>query len=100
MDEQVVNNEAESRYELRKGDDVAVADYVRRGNEIVFTHTFVPKHLEGRGIASEVAKFALDDVRKKGLQVEPRCPFIADYIRKNPAYQDLLVNEASTLPSR
>jgi uncharacterized protein len=86
----VVDNAAASRFEQRIGDDLAIAEYTRKGDVIVFTHTLVPEHLEGRGIASGIAKVALDQARAEGLKVDPRCPFFADYIEKNPGYRDLL----------
>ena len=38
----VENNSAESRFEVRVDEYLAVIDYYREGNEIVFTHTGVP----------------------------------------------------------
>ena len=87
-----------SRYEARlppnaDGDGapaVAFAAYLRHGGEIVFTHTEVPPALEGRGVASALARAALDDARRKGLAVIPRCPFVAAFIRRHPEYRDLV----------
>jgi uncharacterized protein len=90
QEQPVVDNTAESRFEQRIGDDIAIAEYKRRGDVIVFTHTLVPPHLEGRGIASGIAKFALDQARAQGLKVDPRCRFFAGYIERNPGYKDLL----------
>src|ERR671938_624989 len=73
------------RYEARVAGaaDVAVANYRRREDAIVFTHTEVPPALEGRGIAGALARYALDDARRQGLAVLPQCPFIASYIRRH-----------------
>ena len=90
QEQPVVDNTAAGRFEQRIGDDVAIAEYKRSGEVITFTHTLVPEHLEGRGIASGIAKAALDQARAQGLKVDPRCPFFADYIQKNPEYRDLL----------
>ena len=80
------------RYEGRVADaaDVAAAYYHRRGNAIVLTHTEVPPALEGRGIGGALARYALDDARRRGLAVRPQCPFIASYIRRHPEYLDLV----------
>jgi predicted GNAT family acetyltransferase len=90
VSDRVVDNAEKSQFELRIGDDVALAAYRKRGDQIVFTHTEVPKHLEGHGVGAELAKAALDSARAQGLRVVPRCPFIDAYIKRHPEYQDLL----------
>ncbi len=45
-------------------------------------------------MGSQIAKFALDDVRRRGLEVDPRCSFIADYVRRHPDAYLQLVAEA------
>jgi predicted GNAT family acetyltransferase len=58
---------------------------------VVFTHTEVDPAYEGRGIGSAMARFALDDVRRDGdRRVLPLCPFIKDWIGRNPDYLDLV----------
>jgi uncharacterized protein len=86
----VTDNTKESRFEIKLGDEMAIAEYVKKDGVISFTHTLVPEHLRGKGTASQLAKFALDKAKAEGLKVDPRCPFFADYIRKNPEYQPLL----------
>ncbi|MDB4917944.1 MAG: acetyltransferase [Gemmatimonadetes bacterium] len=86
----VINNEPASRYEIHIGDEVAFAQYKMRGDVIVFTHTEVPKHLEGQGLAGRLAAKALDDAREHHLKVVPRCPYFATYIQRHPQYADLV----------
>ena len=69
--------------------------YDRDGDRIVFTHTLVPASLEGRGIASVLARTALDDARSRHLRVVPLCPFVRDYIERHPEYQELVTAHAS-----
>lgn len=85
----VSDDPAGSCYEARLGDGVAgVAYYRLDGDTIVFTHTEV--QLEGQGIGSALVRSALDDCRARGLTVVARCPFVASYIERHPAYADLL----------
>jgi predicted GNAT family acetyltransferase/glutaredoxin len=80
-----------SRYELRlDGRLVGLAAYRRRDNRIAFTHTEVDEALEGRGLGSRLAAAALDDARRRGLEVVPLCPFVAHYIDRHPEYARLL----------
>ncbi len=66
------------------------ADYRLRAGRVVFTHTEIDPAFEGRGVGSDLAQQALDDVRAKGLKVVPLCPFIKDWIERHPDYQELV----------
>lgn len=92
MDDVALTDNTDShRYELRDGDTVAAyAEYNLLQGAVMFTHTEVLSAYEGRGFGSKLASFALDDVRGRGLQVIPVCPFIAAHIRRHPEYLDLV----------
>ena len=90
-DVEVTLNQAEQRYEARVGDELAGSAYFETDDElVVFTHTEVDDAFEGQGVGSSLARFALDDVRAKGLKVVPRCPFIKGWIDRHEGYQDLV----------
>ena len=86
----VRDNPAQQRYELDIDGHTAVAYYTLAPGVITFTHTEVPPALGGRGVGSQLARGALDDVRARGLKVVARCEFLASYIAKHPEYGDLL----------
>lgn len=87
----VQDNPAKGRYEALVGDELAgFAAYDRTGELVVFTHTEVEPAYEGKGIGGRLASAALDDVRAHGRSVIAKCPFIAEYIQRHPAYTDLL----------
>ena len=86
----VKNNEDEQQYEVKIEEHTAMLAYEREGDSITFLHTEVPPALEGHGIASKLAKAALEDARTQGLSVVPLCPFVASYIRRHPEYLSLL----------
>ena len=84
-----------SQYELRLGDRrIGVAAYHRRqnSNRIAFVHTEVDPACEGRGFGGKLVAAALEDVRRKGLEVVPLCPFIAHYMASHPEVHDLLAS--------
>ncbi len=95
-DIRVVDDPGAARYQaLLDGEVAGYAVYERQGNVVVFLHTEVEPDFEGRGVGSRLAAGALDDVRARGLAVVPRCPFIAAYIERHPAYGDLVVSGGS-----
>lgn len=82
----------ESRYELLVDGRLAgFAQYHLNGQRITMYHTEVEPEYEGRGLGDELARAALDDVRRRGFVLIPICPFIAAYIRRHPdEYLDLV----------
>jgi uncharacterized protein len=79
------------RYVLTVDGAIAgVSVYGLHGDVIRFIHTQVDRAFGGRGLGTRLARFALDDARRRGLRVIADCPFIARFIRMHPAYQDLL----------
>ena len=92
-DAEVVDAPEASRYELRLGGKlVGLAAYRRREGRIAFTHTEVDESCEGRGFGARLARFALEDARRQGLEVVPLCPFIAHYIERHPEYEQLVAS--------
>jgi hypothetical protein len=89
MDE-VRNNRGESRFELEREGETAIAEYRLSEGRLVFTHTVVPEAIEGRGVGSALIKGALDQVRGEGLKVVPACAFVKAYIDRHEEYRDLL----------
>jgi len=88
----VRNNPPLSRYELDVDGHVASAYYKLEPGVITFTHTEVPQELSGRGIGTQLARGALEDVRASGgLKVVAKCPFISAFMGKNPEFNDLLL---------
>ena len=87
---EVKHNEAARRYEAEVEGQLAVVDYWQRDGRLTLTHTGVPTPLEGRGIGSALVKAVLDDVRARGLEVVPECPFVSAYIRRHQEYLPLV----------
>ena len=88
----VVHEPENSRYVLKRGDQVLGATFYTPGphGEIVFTHTEVDQDLQERGLGSQLIRGALDDVRTStDARVVATCPFVRAFLRLHPEYQDL-----------
>jgi len=86
----VTHNVAENRYEATVAGKICVAEYVRNNDRMIFTHTFVPAELRGRGIAEKIVRAALADARAQKLKVTPACSYVARFIDRHPEYRELI----------
>jgi len=86
----VSHNVAEKRFETQINGELAVAEYQLEGDRMVFTHTFVPPSLRGRGLAEKLVRPALDLARDERRRVVPACSFVAAYIQRHSEYQSLV----------
>jgi hypothetical protein len=80
----------ECRFELPVEGVVARVDYAWDGDAVIFTHTFVPPQLRGRGIAEQLVRGALAWAESEKHSVVPVCSYVDVFIRRNPEYQPLL----------
>ena len=80
------------RYEARLDGDLAgVLEYVVKRERIALIHTEVEPRHEGKGIAAALARFALDDARRRGLRVIASCPYVQGYLARHPEDLDIVV---------
>jgi uncharacterized protein len=91
VDTTVVDNPGESRFELRVGGAVAgFAAYRAEHEEHVFTHTEIDPAYEGKGLGSVLVRGALDEMRARGRNVLPVCPFVRRFVGRHPDYLELV----------
>jgi predicted GNAT family acetyltransferase len=87
----VTDRANELRFEIDVDGEVAgFIMYRREPGVIEMVHTDVDPKWEGKGVGGALVQGALDDVRAHGLKVRPYCPFVAAYIQRHSAYQDLV----------
>jgi predicted GNAT family acetyltransferase len=83
-------NESQGRFEVSMDGKTAFTAFRREPGEIVFTHTEVPKELEGHGIGGKLASAGLSYAKEHQLEVVPLCPFVTSYIQRHQEYVDLV----------
>jgi uncharacterized protein len=86
----VQHNAAEHRFEAAVAGHLSVADYRQENGRMVFTHTFVPPELRGRGIAEKLVRAGLQHARAQGLRVVPACSYVDIFIQRHAEFQDLV----------
>jgi predicted GNAT family acetyltransferase len=80
------------RFEIERDGHTAYLEYSLVAKVLQLIHSEVPPQLRGQGLASELAKSALDWARENGLKVDVICPSVAAYIEKHPEYRDLVLH--------
>jgi predicted GNAT family acetyltransferase len=86
----VRHNVAECRFETTVDGFISVAEYALEAEALVFTHTFVPSELRGRGIAEKLVRTALEWARHQQRRIVPACSYVAVFVQRNPEFQSLL----------
>jgi len=87
----LTDNLEASRYEMHvHGELAGFVDYRLRGEVISLVHTEIEPPFRSAHLATHLARFSLDDARKRGLAVLPSCPYISSWIKKHPDYTDLV----------
>jgi uncharacterized protein len=79
------------RFELERDGQVAYLEYTVAGDVLELLHSEIPQPLRGTGIASTLAKTALDWARDRHMRVDVVCPFVAAYLSSHPEYSDLVM---------
>jgi predicted GNAT family acetyltransferase len=87
----VTDHPGRNRYEIALNDHVAFLEYRRRKDHVVLVHTEVPVALRNRGLGGMLAKHALDDARRAGLNVIVKCPFVTTWLQRHKAYDDIVI---------
>lgn len=87
MKTNIIHNKALNRFEIAKDGLTAIIEYRIEDGRMIFPHTYVPTELEGQGIASALAKAALNYALENQLKIVPLCSFVRVYIQRHPEYQ-------------
>lgn len=85
----VTHNEAASRFEARIEGQLARADYRLMDGVMHIYHTETPVQFEGRGVAAQVVRAAMEHARAHGLKVRPACSYVRTFMARYPQYEDL-----------
>lgn len=87
---EVRDNPQRSRYEISvDGEVIGFVEYTRKDDVVTLTHTEVGEERRERGVASQLVREALDDVRARKLGLDAQCEFVKRFVERNPEYADL-----------
>lgn len=88
---EVKQNEKERKFyanvEGHEGHE-AVIEYAKMDDVYNLVHTFVPEELRGKGVAGELVRGTLDEIKRQGARFLPTCPYVQAFVKKHPEYQE------------
>lgn len=86
----VRDNVEQHRYEILIGGELAgYLSYRTSDERMLITSTQVfPEH-RGHGLAGELVRHALDDVRRRGQSMLTTCWYVKEWVAAHPDYRDL-----------
>lgn len=83
MKSKVTHDEATGRFEIQTEGNIAYLTYVISGKILDIIHTFVPKELRGRGIASSLVEAAYRFSLEEGYSCQASCPYARIWLNEN-----------------
>jgi hypothetical protein len=96
VEPRIVDAATAHRYEARDDGELAgFIEYVLKRDRIALIHTEVLPAYQGLGIGQRLARFALDDARRRGLRVIASCPYVRSYVERHPETRDIVVGMRS-----
>jgi predicted GNAT family acetyltransferase len=102
----IVNDVEHHRFAVVDGGNASADDvegelvYRLDGDRLILIHTGVDESLQGRGLAAQLVKAALDYARPSGLTIVPWCPYARHWLREHPdAAGDIRVDWDTPRPS-
>lgn len=72
------------RFECQISGHLAFVEYNLQRHLVTITKTFVPKELEGRGIASELIQKVAEFCYENGYDIKATCSYAVTWLRKHP----------------
>jgi predicted GNAT family acetyltransferase len=87
----VVNNLERHRYEIQvDGEPAGFTEYEPGEQALAFMHTEIDPRFKGQGLGSRLVSEALDDARRRQLDVLPFCEFVRSFLASHADYVDLV----------
>jgi hypothetical protein len=86
---------------LIDGQVVGNLAYETTGGRVSLTHSYVDQDRRHQGIASALARYALEDLSQSQTKVGIYCGFVADYVQEHPEFNDAVdINRSGFIVTR
>jgi predicted GNAT family acetyltransferase len=86
MNFKIRHDSENSRFETRRDGCTAEVEYRLKDGELDIIHTYVPKSIEGQGIAAALVKAAYDYALANDLKPCATCAYAVVWLKRHPSY--------------
>lgn len=85
-------DDSRSRYQSAIDDEViAIIGYTQLDDDrVIIDHTKTSAVMRGHGLAGQLTRFALEDLRARHQHVVVHCAYTRHYLDQHPEFADLL----------
>ncbi|MDX3097874.1 GNAT family N-acetyltransferase [Streptomyces sp. ME19-03-3] len=92
VNERLIDDVDQGRFELRRDDDLAGWLYYTRlkPNRYALRHTEVASGHQHQGVGSALVRRVFDEIRAREGTITAICPFVVGYLARTTAYADLV----------
>ncbi|HEY3800364.1 MAG TPA: GNAT family N-acetyltransferase [Caulobacteraceae bacterium] len=81
---ELVDNRAESRFEMVEQGMTVFADYRRQGPRLIIDHVEAPVPLRGTGAAGRFMEALAAQAKVEGADIVPLCSYAAAWLARHP----------------
>ena len=92
MSVDIAHDATRRRFETTVDGEHCALDYELSNGVMTITHVRVPDAVSGRGIAASLTEAALTTARAARWRVVPQCPYAAAFVKRHPAWNDILAD--------
>lgn len=86
----IIDNAPAGRFELIEHDHTAYADYRLAPDRMIIDYVYAPPELRGAGTAGRLMQGVAEEARARDLKITPLCGYAAAWLKRHPAYTDLV----------
>ncbi|MBP3419654.1 MAG: N-acetyltransferase [Marinifilaceae bacterium] len=90
MEHSIIHNPEKRCFECHISGHRAFVEYKLQNSTIIITKTYVPKPLEGRGIASEMVQKVAEYGYENGYDIRATCSYAVAWLQRHP---NLIANQ-------
>lgn len=87
MEYQITHLKEDNRFEIKINGETAYVEYTTHNDGLDIEHTFVPKSLEGQGLAAALVKSAYDYALANNLKPFATCSYAIAWLDRHPEYK-------------
>ncbi|EGU51373.1 hypothetical protein VIOR3934_20911 [Vibrio orientalis CIP 102891 = ATCC 33934] len=90
MPHSLIFDEVNSQFRVHlDADHYAVIKFVDKGSTYAITSTKIPEELQGKGYGKVMMEVLLSEIAKRGVTIDPICPYVAHYLERNQQWSYL-----------